>query len=220
MVRLPLIISPTVWPSPAWATASAPMLPPAPTRLSTTTGWPSAFSSGSASARAVRSGDEPAGKPTTMRSGRVGQAERCALAGACVSSSARPAAASTDRRRGRRAVMARRAAVGKRAIIRRPCGRVLPRAVPQGRPPVSDRRPRGGSPCRAVRRAWTNLARTNLPSYSVWTGPISAQNDPDKAVAPGADDRECALRPTARRRPPCSSAGVWHRAGGRRAAAP
>src|SRR5256885_7977336 len=49
------------------------MLPPAPTLFSTMTGWPKRFPSGSASARAVRSGEDPAGKPTIRCSGLLGQ---------------------------------------------------------------------------------------------------------------------------------------------------
>jgi hypothetical protein len=50
------------------------MLPPAPTLFSTITFWPKALDKGSASARAVRSGLEPAGKPTTKRTFCVGHA--------------------------------------------------------------------------------------------------------------------------------------------------
>src|SRR6218665_1543875 len=89
MVRLPLIIRPMVWSSRALATASAAMLPPAPTLLSTITGWPRALGRGSANRRAgragaweggwgnggaVRSGDEPAGKPTMIFRGWFGHA--------------------------------------------------------------------------------------------------------------------------------------------------
>src|SRR5450830_1079333 len=49
------------------------MLPPAPTRFSTITGCPSALDKGSARVRAIRSGDDPPGKPTTMRSVLLGQ---------------------------------------------------------------------------------------------------------------------------------------------------
>src|SRR6218665_52188 len=56
MVRLPLIIRPMVWSSRALATASAAMLPPAPTLLSTITGWPRALDRGSAKRRAGRAG--------------------------------------------------------------------------------------------------------------------------------------------------------------------
>src|SRR5450830_1906999 len=73
MVILPLIIRPRVWLSVAWATVSAAMLPPAPTRFSTITGCPSALDKGSARVRAIRSGDDPPGKPTTMRSVLFGQ---------------------------------------------------------------------------------------------------------------------------------------------------
>src|SRR5471030_2451916 len=53
---------------------SAAILPLAPGLLSTTTGWPTSLVSGSARVRAIRSGVEPAEKPTTMRSGLEGQA--------------------------------------------------------------------------------------------------------------------------------------------------
>ena len=52
-------------------------MPPAPTRFSTTTGWPSAFDSGSATMRAAMSVPPPAPKPTMMRIGRVGQSCAC-----------------------------------------------------------------------------------------------------------------------------------------------
>src|SRR6218665_3947651 len=74
MVRLPLIIRPMVWSSRALATASAAILPAAPTLLSTITGWPRALDRGSENRRAVRSGDEPAGKPTMIFRGLFGHA--------------------------------------------------------------------------------------------------------------------------------------------------
>jgi hypothetical protein len=74
IVMLPLIIRPKVWPSVDLATKSAAMLPPAPTLFSTITFWPKALDKGSAKARAVRSGLEPAGKPTTKRTVCVGHA--------------------------------------------------------------------------------------------------------------------------------------------------
>src|SRR5256885_12316767 len=49
------------------------MSPPAPPLSSTMTGWPNRFPSASASARAVRSGEDPAGKPTIRCSGLLGQ---------------------------------------------------------------------------------------------------------------------------------------------------
>ena len=95
MVMLPLIIRPMVWSSRALATASAPMLPPAPTLLSTITGCPNALDNGSANVRAVRSGEEPAGNPTMILSGLVGQAKGAVLAEgwACAQGVARVAAA-------------------------------------------------------------------------------------------------------------------------------
>src|SRR3989344_4495057 len=72
MVMLPLIIRPMVWSSRALATASAAILPPAPTLFSTITGWPRALDSGSLNVRAVRSGEDPAGKPTMILSGLGG----------------------------------------------------------------------------------------------------------------------------------------------------
>src|SRR3989344_3508771 len=74
MVMLPLIIRPMVWSSRALATASAAILPPAPTLFSTITGWPRALDSGSLNVRAVRSGEDPAGKPTMILSGLGGPA--------------------------------------------------------------------------------------------------------------------------------------------------
>src|SRR6185369_9700074 len=69
----------------AFTTWSAAMLPPAPGLFSTITGWPSAFESGSAMVRATRSGVEPPGNPTRMRTGltghgAAGEAACCAIA--------------------------------------------------------------------------------------------------------------------------------------------
>ncbi len=57
-----------------FATASAPMVPPAPPRFSTTTGWPSASESLCAMGRAKMSVDPPGGNGTTSFSGFEGQA--------------------------------------------------------------------------------------------------------------------------------------------------
>ena len=66
-------VTSSVWPSAgARATISAPMLPLAPGRLSTTNGWPSWLDSCWPTMRATESG-APAPKPTTMRTGREGQ---------------------------------------------------------------------------------------------------------------------------------------------------
>ncbi|MCY1369094.1 hypothetical protein D9M69_561130 [compost metagenome] len=73
-MRLPLISAPIVWSSVALATSAATRLPLAPGLFSTVTGWRRSFESGSAMARAARSGEAPAGKPTRMRTGLVGQA--------------------------------------------------------------------------------------------------------------------------------------------------
>ena len=72
MVMLPLINIARVWASVALANRPAARLPPAPGRFSTSTGCPRTRVSGSARARAVRSGEEPAGNPTNRRTGRVG----------------------------------------------------------------------------------------------------------------------------------------------------
>src|SRR3712207_2369872 len=67
----------SVWPSGSdFATTSAPRLPPAPGRLSTTKGWPNTVVSRAASGRATESAKPPGGNGTTMRTGRVGQAGR------------------------------------------------------------------------------------------------------------------------------------------------
>ena len=73
MECVPTVPITRVWPSPGdLATLSAPMLPPAPGRLSTTTGKPSwAFS---LNKRARMSGAPPEGKVTTRRKGLVGKA--------------------------------------------------------------------------------------------------------------------------------------------------
>ncbi len=97
IVMFPLIIRPSVWPSVDLATWSAAMLPPAPTLFSTITVCPRALPKGSASARAVKSGLEPAGKPTTSLRVWLGQS-----AAACVKGLPRPkaraAALNKDRR--------------------------------------------------------------------------------------------------------------------------
>src|SRR6218665_3539882 len=62
-----------VWPSPPLCTTSAPAtLPPAPPRLSMTSGWPSAWPSGCWSNRAMTSASPPEGKATPRRTGFVG----------------------------------------------------------------------------------------------------------------------------------------------------
>src|SRR6185369_6945484 len=55
------------------------MLPPAPTRFSTTTGWPRRSARFVATMRAVRSVPPPGGKPTSMRTGLAGYPD-CAWA--------------------------------------------------------------------------------------------------------------------------------------------
>src|SRR3989344_144694 len=82
MVMLPLIIRPMVWSSRALATASAAILPPAPTLFSTITGWPRALDSGSLNVRAVRAGGDPAGKPRMIWGGLVARAGGGAAAAA------------------------------------------------------------------------------------------------------------------------------------------
>ncbi|MNL65648.1 hypothetical protein D3C87_1900050 [compost metagenome] len=70
---VPTVPSASVLPSgAAWATASPPMLPPAPGLLSTTTGWPHDGEIFSEKIRARMSGAPPLGKPTTMRIGLFG----------------------------------------------------------------------------------------------------------------------------------------------------
>jgi predicted carbohydrate-binding protein with CBM5 and CBM33 domain len=69
------------------------MVPPAPARFSTTTGWPSEADSFSATRRATTSVEPPAGNGTTIRTGRDGKV--CAATGKA-SVPARPA--STVRR--------------------------------------------------------------------------------------------------------------------------
>ena len=69
-----LSVNNRVWPSGAdLATASAPMVPPAPPLFSTTTCWPSCSDNSAAKARADKSVNEPGAKGTTMRKGLVGQ---------------------------------------------------------------------------------------------------------------------------------------------------
>src|SRR5918997_4473322 len=74
LVSGPLEPSSSVWPSGrAFATSSAPRVPPAPARFSTTTGWPSTSAIRAAASRAWRSEEVPAAKGTTMRTGGSGK---------------------------------------------------------------------------------------------------------------------------------------------------
>ena len=73
MDKAPGPVKARVWPSEAaFAAASVPMTPPAPVRLSTTTGWPSCAAKASAKTRPKMSAGPPAAKGTTRRSGRFG----------------------------------------------------------------------------------------------------------------------------------------------------
>src|SRR5262245_36628731 len=70
-----------VWPSGAALTAaSAPIMPAAPGRFSTTTGWPSCALRLGASARPTLSRSPPGGKGTIIFSGLVGNSAACATA--------------------------------------------------------------------------------------------------------------------------------------------
>ena len=65
----------SVWPSGGdLATDSEPTTPPAPVRLSTTTGWPSSSDILGATRRVMMSVEVPAPKGTTTRTGRFGKA--------------------------------------------------------------------------------------------------------------------------------------------------
>src|SRR5882762_2932475 len=76
--------STSVWPSGALlATCSVPMLPEAPGRFSTTTGWPRRAPSRSVTARALVSVTPPAAKGTTNRTGRDGKACPEPVEGSC-----------------------------------------------------------------------------------------------------------------------------------------
>ena len=89
MLAVPIVAISRVWPSgSAFATWSAPMLPPAPPRLSTMKGCPSAWPSRSASTRAVASVAPPARNGTISRTGWLGQAG-CARGTAGAASSGR-----------------------------------------------------------------------------------------------------------------------------------
>ncbi|MCY1372718.1 hypothetical protein D9M69_599480 [compost metagenome] len=57
------------------------MLPPAPARFSTTTGWPRRCDNGSASRRASVSAEPPGAKPTRSRTGLAGFQASAAMAG-------------------------------------------------------------------------------------------------------------------------------------------
>src|SRR5262249_34750552 len=64
----------SVWPSgAALAVCSVAMLPPAPARFSTTTGWPQRSPSFWATRRAMMSVPPPGVKPTSMRTGLAGK---------------------------------------------------------------------------------------------------------------------------------------------------
>ena len=68
-----MLLNSSVWPSlGALATASAPMVLPAPARFSTITRPPSRAESCSASSRASVSVGPPGAKGSTMRTGRAG----------------------------------------------------------------------------------------------------------------------------------------------------
>ncbi len=72
MMKL-LAVNSSVWPSAgALATTSAPMLPPAPGRLSTTQGWLPGLDMRSPNNRAAMSAALPAAAGTTMRTGLDG----------------------------------------------------------------------------------------------------------------------------------------------------
>src|SRR5262245_26015547 len=74
MLWMPGDVISSVWPSgSALATTSAPILPPAPGRFSTMTGWPRVLASSSPTARASTSTSPPAGNGAIMRMGFVGQ---------------------------------------------------------------------------------------------------------------------------------------------------
>ena len=106
MLAVPMVAISRVWPSgSALATKSAPILPPAPARLSTTMGWPSSSPSRSAITRAVTSVAPPAWKGTIRRIGRLGQGA-WAKAGAA--------------RRGAAARTARRVMLMRRRVTPRP----------------------------------------------------------------------------------------------------
>src|SRR5688500_13171380 len=89
------------------------MAPPWPGMFSTTTGWPQAWEKAWAKMRPVMSVDDPAVKPTTSRTGRVGQA--CARAGAASS-----VAAANRPRRGTVMAFSPRFLVGKKLPTLRP----------------------------------------------------------------------------------------------------
>ena len=73
VVSAPAAARPIVVPSGAdFATASTPIMPPAPARFSTTTGWPSLSLMRGAMAREMRSALPPGGKLTMKRIGLEG----------------------------------------------------------------------------------------------------------------------------------------------------
>ena len=73
LVTIETVIVTSVSPSAgARAASSAPMLPDAPTRLSTTTGWPSTPARRAATVRVVRSLPPPAANGEIQRTGRSG----------------------------------------------------------------------------------------------------------------------------------------------------
>src|SRR4051812_26128185 len=77
------------------------MLPPAPGRFSTSTGWPKVLAISFASTRAYRSEKPPAGKGTMRRIAFVGYC--CACAGSPSAMSVAPAAVRKVRRRNEKA---------------------------------------------------------------------------------------------------------------------
>src|SRR3954462_14273214 len=94
----PLVVSSSVVPSGAdFATASAPILPPAPVRFSTITGWPSCSDILAATIRPTVSTAPPAANGTTIRIGRV--RKFCGRVGAAGTHAATATATSQQSRR-------------------------------------------------------------------------------------------------------------------------
>ena len=97
MTSGPWIVNSSVYPSGgACATAAVPTLPPAPGRLSITIGWPSVRPSGSATTRAMMSGELPGGNGTTSLIARAGQA--CAADGSAIAEAVAAMEFRTERR--------------------------------------------------------------------------------------------------------------------------
>ena len=145
------------------ATASVPTMPPAPARLSTMIGWPSAWLIAGASSRAVKSTLPPGGKPTTRRTGRSGKAWAPGRRREAASASGGRAAQDRSAARGHGVAssVVRGAARGEFAFEQRD----RPAGAPDLHHALARRARRGSTrPRRRVTRRWRDRPRSTSPS--------------------------------------------------------